>query len=530
MTVYCKPATAFTIVLLSTINVNANTTSEENSLPGTPPSIWDIPDAGPGNYPIGSYKIGDVSIDGFTNWISYAAGDTVQFKIASDRPGPYHIDIYRLGWYGGNRARLVATVFPTADANANQQPRCTVNSGLHNVDCSNWFPTATWLVPIDAAGAAPSGVYLGHIVRDDDPTSPGSHIPFVIRSTTRPSDIIVQTSEQTWLAYNEWSDGFTPNSLYGNQGQDFSNRTYASSYDRPFDLRSRHGGYGQTNYLFGNEYPMWAWLERNGYDVEYMPGAGVDQFPWETLAPPNHLVFLSIGHDEYWTARQRQNVEAARDAGLNLGFFSGNEIYWETYFSGRTMICYKTSEGDVVPPPGDPWTGTWAGGGNPSNSLTGQLFATNSDGLSPPPTISIPPQFRSHPLWFGTPVASTPSSQDATLPSGILGYEWDEVTNVNGALPSGTQTLSLTSVNAVSATLDYDQSITFGQRTVNHSLSLYQASSGAWVFGAGTVQWSWGLDDYHDTDDGNVTPPDASVQGLTRNFLSLTGAQPATPQ
>ena len=40
--------------------------------------------------------------------------------------------------------------------------------------------------------------------------------------------------------------------------------------------------------------------------------------------------FLSVGHDEYWSAGQRANVEAARDAGVNLAFFSGNEMYWKT--------------------------------------------------------------------------------------------------------------------------------------------------------------------------------------------------------
>ena len=32
--------------------------------------------------------------------------------------------------------------------------------------------------------------------------------------------------------------------------------------------------------------------------------------------------------------------------------------------------------------------------------------------------------------------------------------------------------------------------------TVNHALTLYRHTSGALVFGAGTVQWSWGLDAY----------------------------------
>ena len=39
---------------------------------------------------------------------------------------------------------------------------------------------------------------------------------------------------------------------------------------------------------------------------------------------------MSVGHDEYWSANQRANVEAARDAGVNLAFFSGNEVFWKT--------------------------------------------------------------------------------------------------------------------------------------------------------------------------------------------------------
>ena len=44
----------------------------------------------------------------------------------------------------------------------------------------------------------------------------------------------------------------------------------------------------------------------------------------------NHNVFMSSGHDEYWSGGQRANVEAARDAGVNLAFFSGNEVFWKT--------------------------------------------------------------------------------------------------------------------------------------------------------------------------------------------------------
>ena len=48
--------------------------------------------------------------------------------------------------------------------------------------------------------------------------------------------------------------------------------------------------------------------------------------------------------------------------------------------------------------------------------------------------------------------------------------------------------------------------------------SIYQAPSGAWVFGAGTVSWSWGLDL-----DGVVDP---RIQRITANLLQRFGASP----
>ena len=47
--------------------------------------------------------------------------------------------------------------------------------------------------------------------------------------------------------------------------------------------------------------------------------------------------------------------------------------------------------------------------------------------------------------------------------------------------------------------VDYGNTVEPG--TATHSLTLYRAASGALVFGAGTVQWSWGLDSDHDGGD-----------------------------
>ena len=76
-------------------------------------------------------------------------------------------------------------------------------------------------------------------------------------------------------------------------------------------------------------------------------------------------MFLSVGHDEYWSGEQRANVEAARDAGVNLAFFSGNEVFWKTRWENsidgsehayRTLVSYKETHAnakiDPQPPTG----------------------------------------------------------------------------------------------------------------------------------------------------------------------------------
>lgn len=40
-------------------------------------------------------------------------------------------------------------------------------------------------------------------------------------------------------------------------------------------------------------------------------------------------MYVSVGHDEYWSGQQRRAVTKARDAGVHLMFLSGNEAYWK---------------------------------------------------------------------------------------------------------------------------------------------------------------------------------------------------------
>ena len=111
--------------------------------------------------------------------------------------------------------------------------------------------------------------------------------------------------------------------------------------------------------------PAISWLEQNGYDVSYMAGVDVDRFGSLLL---NHKVYIDAGHDEYWSGQQRTNVEAARDAGVNLAFWSGNEVYWQTRWGNalssdatpyRTLISYKETWANASIDPTNQWTGTF---------------------------------------------------------------------------------------------------------------------------------------------------------------------------
>ena len=72
-----------------------------------------------------------------------------------------------------------------------------------------------------------------------------------------------------------------------------------------------------------------------------------------------------------------------------------------------------------------------------------------------------------------------------------------------------------------------DYGSTYGPGSATHSLTLYKAASGALVFGAGTVQWAWGLDSLHD---GPQRTPDPRMQQATVNLFADMGVQPGALQ
>lgn len=490
----------------------------ENGKAGNPATEWDV----------STGDAGDATIQGFATAISVNQGQTVSFKINTSASS-YSIKIYRIGYYAGLGARFIASVTPSAKLPQNQ-PACLTDSSTFLYDCGNWAVSASWQVPTNAT----SGVYVAHLIRND--TGGDSHIVFVVRNDSSHSAILFQTADTSWQAYNNYGG----HSLYGTiDGKfDVQNRAYKVSYNRPFTTR----GWNPLSWFFHAEYPMVRWLEANGYDVTYFTGIDTDRSGSVIV---NHRMFMSVGHDEYWSGAQRTNVEAARNSGVHLSFFSGNEVFWKTRWENstdgsatpyRTLVCYKETLGETKLDPLDPptWTGTWrdktfsppGDGGNPENALHGNIFMVNgpgsdNDNLS----ILVPAADGKMRFWRNTTIATQSAGQTATLPAGTLGFEWDADLD-NGSRPAGTFALS-TSTYTLTQSLLLDNGGTFGAGVVTHRMTLYKAPSGAFVFGAGTVQWSWGLDSNHD-DGGQSADP--RMQQATVNLFADMGIQPATLQ
>ncbi len=476
----------------------------ENSKPGTPESVWDI------------HGSGDDSIQGFATDISVNLGQRIDFKIATDAAA-YTIGIYRLGWYAGNGARAIATVTPSAHL-PQAQPICVTKPETEIDDCGTWAVSASWTVPTTVV----SGIYVATLTRTD--TGGKSQIVFVVRNDASHSKLLFKTSDATWQAYN----------MYG--GADFyhdggaNGRAYKLSYNRPFATRGDNNG---RDFLYSNEYPMLRFLERNGYDVSYTTDIDTDRYG---SLLTNHQVFLSVGHDEYWSEGERDNVEAARDAGVNLAFFSGNEVYWKTRWEPsedgsstpyRTLVTYKETWANAKIDPSNEWTGTWRDptfsppydGGRPENALTGTAYMANTDDLA----LQVPPDQGVYRLWRNTSVASLAAAgQTATLAPHTIGYESDEDLD-NGFRPAGLIDLSTTTGQTPQYLQDFGLVVAPG--TTTHHLTLYRAASGALVFSAGTIQWAWGVDDDHD---GTESPADPAMQQATVNLLADMGVRPDT--
>ena len=369
-------------------------------------------------------------------------------------------------------------VTPSATLPQNQ-PQCITDATTELYDCGNWAVSASWNVPSTAVSGR-----LHRPARTARRPATAATSPSSSATTPATPTVVFQTSDPTWQAYN----------TYG--GSDFyqaatNGRAYKVSYNRPVLTR---GGIGGRDFFFTNEYPMIRFLEQNGYDVSYIAGVDTDR---RGSLLKNHKIFLSVGHDEYWCGAQRANVEAARDAGVNLQFLSGNEIYWQTRYEAsadgshtayRTLVCYKETWANAKI---DPVAGVDRHLARPAVRPVGQGRRQARERADRHAVHGQPrrpgrhgqqrrgqaPALAQH--LAGQPAARAPARRSRRTRSATSPTR----TSTTGSGRPGWSDLSTTTGPTPEYLQDFGNTVVPG--TTTHHLTLYRAASGALVFGAG---------------------------------------------
>jgi hypothetical protein len=268
---------------------------------------------------------------------------------------------------------------------------------------------------------------------------------------------------------------------------------------------------GAGDFLRRWEYNAVRFLEREGYDVSYTTDVDTHERPVaDAAAPLRHRVFLSVGHDEYWSASMRTHVESARDRGVHLAFLGADTCYWQIRFepnargdADRTIVGYKEAAGSLDPLALDDRpqnnrliTGRWRDRpvSRPEERLVGVMYAAD------PVDADIIVDRADHWAFAGTGL----KTGDA-LP-GLLGYEVDAMSPDAGTPPRTRL--------AHSAFMDQG-----ARRMVRYAdMTIYSAESEALVFATGSMQWNWGLDGYN-APTWHTARASEAAQRITRNML-----------
>ncbi len=294
---------------------------EENQRPGTLEWLPPAERSRPG------FARRETGIEGFASVSSARAGERIEIRVASASGQRFRADLFRSGWYGGLGARLVAQ-FGSYQA-TRETPGICPRSGA---PVCNWPVAFSFAIEPDWL----SGFYFLKLRADNGVFS---YVPLIV-TDRRSADVLFQCSDFTWLAYNRWPER---GSLYDRDGNFWyvgpgtvasDARPYAS-YCQIVDSALTMG----AGEFFLWEYPIAAWLEREGFDVSYVSNSAIDADPGHLKRAP---VFISAGHDEYYTLGMYESLLEAVSGGLNVLFLSSNVC------CGRVeVLCRPETEGHL---------------------------------------------------------------------------------------------------------------------------------------------------------------------------------------
>jgi N,N-dimethylformamidase beta subunit-like, C-terminal len=407
-----------------------------------------------------------------------------------------------------------------------------------------------------------SGYYAVSVRAGDQ----GADAFFVVRPRPdRRAPIVLVLSTTTYDAYNDWGGP----SLYTGGTRVSSQRPLVRGFlvkpephrrkmqplpDReglwffewaePLGLSVWSGGAGWWNW----ERPFLHWAERNGFDVDVAISSDLDADP-DLLT--GHRLFLSVGHDEYWSWGMRDRVEAFTAAGGNAAFFGGNTCFWQIRFDddrgGLTCFKYRVGQDPVLGTPDEhlltaPWSDARVG--RPEPSTTGLTFTRGGYsryGLGVPRGSGAYTVWRpDHWIFEGTRLRY---GDALGLADAIVAYEVDgcELTTGDDGLPAPTHADGAPDTLEVLASaparlwardeqpsryadepgeLEFAAATVFGDawRSEIHRLEhnnavmgVFTTPGGGTIFNAGVTDWTYGL-------------ADGAVEQITRTVLRKLSA------
>jgi len=254
----------------------------------------------------------------YCDQLSYAPGDEVKLHVSADGDQAVARVTRRGQTDTPLKAEQVAKPFAVK--------RHAVPKDASSHGC-RWPVAHSFKLPDDT----PSGYYE---VRVSAP-QPANAVPGVAFFIVRPNapgkhaKALLQLATNTYNAYTNWG-GY---SLYSYNGR-HKVQGRRVSFDRP-----------QSSQFTRWELPFVMWCERNGYALDFCANSDLEFRP-ELLK--SYKLVLSVGHDEYWSAPMRDNLEAYIGNGGNVAFFSGNTCCWQVRSeeNGRALACWKQDFGD----------------------------------------------------------------------------------------------------------------------------------------------------------------------------------------
>ncbi|MGO8961980.1 MAG: N,N-dimethylformamidase beta subunit family domain-containing protein [Streptosporangiaceae bacterium] len=411
----------------------------ENSLPGNP--RWRIRHLGKPD-----------AMLGYAGQASVLPGEPITLY-ASTTARSFTVSAFRMGWYGGDLARLV---WKSGTVRGHQQRAATFIEATRTVE-ARWDASL-----IIATHHWPEGSYL---LRLDSEAGDQRYVPVTVRSASISGKTVIKNCVATWQAYNTWG-GYD---LYHGPGgaADYANRSYAVSLDRPYAAS------GAQMFLW-DERKFIALAERTGLPLAYTTSMDIAGQPG--LLDGASALF-SLGHDEYWSPPERANVTAARNAGTNIGFMGANCCFRRTRLAStrlgerRLVICYKTSymQDPMYGKDNALVTSDWRDPPHPDpeSSLIGTLYESNP--VDAAYVVATPDAW----MFKGTGV------QKGTRFAGLVGIEYDRV-NPDSPIERPIQILSHSPLTC---------------RGVNSyaDSAYYTHHGGAGVFNSGTMRWVYSM-------------------------------------